>query len=100
VRLSFDHEAELELELAVDWYAEISTEVAVRFVDAVDEALRGIQEAPNASPTWGKNRSVRKRRVRAFPYALIYRVLPDEVKVVAVPHLRRGPGWLSARFRR
>jgi plasmid stabilization system protein ParE len=97
VRLSFQRRAELDIELAVDWYADISTEVALRFVNAVDAALRGIRDAPNASPSWGRTRSVRKRRVRAFPYALIYRVLPDEVNVVAVPHLRRGPGWPSAR---
>jgi plasmid stabilization system protein ParE len=39
---------------------------------------------------------MRKRLVHRFPYALLYRVEPAEVVIVAVMHQRRRPDyWLG-----
>jgi len=41
---------------------------------------------------------IRKRPVHRFPYAVLYRVDPDEIVVVAVMHQRRRPDYWRSRI--
>jgi plasmid stabilization system protein ParE len=52
-------------------------------------------EAPTSFPE--VEPGVRRRFVfHRFPYAVLFRVLDDEVQVVAVMHLHRRPGYWRA----
>ena len=42
-------------------------------------------------------RPVRRRLLKAFPYAMIYEVRDTEILVVAVAHNRRKPGYWRKR---
>ena len=44
-------------------------------------------------------RGVRKLRVNRFPYNLVYRILSDEVLVLAIAHHRRRPSYWQYRDR-
>ena len=87
----FHPEAADEAQAAVDWYAKRSIRAAQRFLEELEIAIAGIEQAPDRWPRFdGEARRVLLRR---FPYLVIYRVLPDRIEILAVAHGRRRPGY-------
>ena len=92
----FHRLAAREYRSARDWYAERSPDVAEQFRIAVDRAVERIAAEPNALPRLGVN--YRRVSVSRFPYVLVFRELtPKTVKVVAVAHTSRRPGYWRRR---
>jgi len=88
-----DRSALAEAEDASLWYASRSPTSRIEFVAELDRSIALIVEAPNRWPTYeaGTRRLVMQR----FPFAIVYRVLPDLIQIVAVAHTSRRPGyWL------
>lgn len=70
------------------------TNVALRFVDAVETAYRKIKDSPNTGSLWGfeseRLRSVRAFLVPGFPnHVIFFRNTEDEVRVLRVLHASR-----------
>lgn len=64
-----------------------------QFLDAVDPALRLAQTQPGLGLPG--RAGTRSRRVRRFPYRLVYLEQPDRLWIVAVAHQSRRPDyWL------
>jgi plasmid stabilization system protein ParE len=63
--------------------------LGVRFVDAVDAAIRRIAADPSAFPV--AHNEIRRAVVRQFPYGVYFRIEAGEVVVIAVMHGRRHP---------
>ncbi len=64
------------------------------FLDEVERCLRRIAAHPEARMILVG--SVRRRLLRRFPYALLYNIKPDHIRVLAVMNLRRRPTyWIS-----
>lgn len=91
--------AAAEFAEAVRWYEERTPGVGVKFLAAVQQALRRIETRPEAgSPVPRSQRSAARRVVlRRFPYQLIYYVRDSEIAVVAVAHTKRRPGYWKRR---
>ena len=91
--------AQAELRAAIEWYEEQRTDLGEYFWREVDKAIKILEESPNAGTTVPGVRSqvpVLRVFVRKFPYALVYLKYNLEIRVIAVAHLRRKPGyWLS-----
>jgi len=89
-------EARAELREAARFYDDRAAELGDEFVAEVERAFRVIAERPAAgSPVLGGRRRVLLRR---FPYAVVYRELPaGGIRVLAVGHLRRRPGYWRGR---
>ena len=85
--------ARAEIVAALEWYLERSPRAAERFLEAVDVAMRRIEEEP-------KRYQVIRGRLRrvlleAFPYGVFYKVYPSVISVVGVIHGSRHPDtWL------
>ena len=95
-RLVFRPQAESELLDARRWYEERRPGLGRAFATAVAEAVAGIVENPLAYPR--VHGETRRALVRRFPYAIYFRVLADELVVLAVMHGRRLPRrWQSRR---
>jgi toxin ParE1/3/4 len=92
-------EAQAELRAAIDWYAEQRIELGEYFWREVDRALALIAKSPNAGttvPGVSPELPVRRVFVRKFPYAIVYLIYKNDIRVIAVTHLRRRPRyWLS-----
>jgi len=90
--VSFNRLATKDYREAREWYAARSPETAVRFIDAVDAAVRRIMRAPDWLPVVsGKYRRV---RVEKFPHFLvIYERAEHDIRIVAVAHPSRRPGY-------
>jgi plasmid stabilization system protein ParE len=89
-------EAEAELAEAMRFYAEqAGRPVALAFLLEFTRAAELLASNPGlGTPT------LRERRVfplRRFPYSLIYRADPDGIRIGAVAHHSRRPGYWRAR---
>jgi len=97
----FEPEAQEEFLAAIDWYEEREPGLGGRFLTAVEGALQKIQQAPETYPvvpgTSRASSTARRRRLEDFPYAIVYLVRPDEVRVLAIAHGRRRPGYWKKR---
>lgn len=91
----FHPDADVELIDATEWYLERSAVAAEGFVREIEHALARIAEAPERYPLtrYGRRRFV----LLNYPYDVVYRVLPDEVEIVAVAHHARRPGYWRTR---
>jgi plasmid stabilization system protein ParE len=83
---------------AAVWYEARDPGLGARSLDAIEDTLHALASRPLAFPkvvaTLG-NREVRRALLRRFPFAVVYFVAAEEVRVVAAPHVRRSPGyWL------
>ena len=87
--------AEIEmLEAAVHYGTQVEG-LGTAFLASVESAVQDIAERPGAWPPVGNG--IRKRQVYRFPYAVLYRIDPLEIVIVAVMHQRRRPGYWLAR---
>lgn len=97
--VTFEPEAEAELEAAVAWYDEQADGLGLRLVLAVDGAVARIAAQPSAYPEIPGIQArvaVRRARVWGFPYSVAFVELDDELRVIAVAHDKRRPGyWLK-----
>ncbi len=86
--------AELELLDAVEYYELQATGLGSEFLDKVDAAIQDIRKAPDRWPII--KASIRRRLFHRFPYAVLYRIDPEEIIIQATMHLRRRPDyWLG-----
>jgi len=94
LRVRFHPEAAQEVDGAVDWYRERSADAAAGFVAELDYAIEQVTELPETWPAYKEN--TRRYVFRVYPYSLIYRLVGDEITIVAVVHAKRKPGyWIS-----
>lgn len=100
MRYSFHREALAEFLAATRRYAARSPAAAARFVDAVEDAVRAIAERPEAWPLrrgGGRRRDVRAFVIDRFPFSVVYRIRPSEIRVLAIAHAKRRPDYWTRR---
>jgi toxin ParE1/3/4 len=101
--VEFDPDARAELDrAAADYEAEYRGR-GLRFYRAVERAVQAIAATPSAGhpfPGTPERYGIRRRLVQRFPFAIAYRDLGDVVRIDAVAHTRRRPGyWLERSMR-
>lgn len=87
--LSIHEAAEAEINEAADFYDLECPGLGSIFLDQIEKAIENIQLFPTVSPP--VHGRVRKKLLRVFPYSLIYSVLPNEIRILAVAHMKRRP---------
>ena len=92
---SFHPHAEKELEEIENHYDSIREELGDRFRDDIQMTISRILKYPNG---WQPLSSVVRRcRLKNFPYGIIYRVKPREIRLLAVMHHHREPNYWTYR---
>ena len=86
--------AELEMLDAARYYEIQSPGLGVDFLDKIGSAVQDITMHPERWPVVRFN--IRRRLIHRFPYALLYRVDPEEIVIQATMHLHRHPDyWIN-----
>ncbi len=97
VRLS--PEAVAELAEAADWYAARRPGLDVEFLTEIERVLPLIGSSPTSFPRLlglPVDLVIRRALLPRFPYAVVFMDLDTEVRVLAVAHAKRRPGyWLN-----
>jgi toxin ParE1/3/4 len=95
MKYEFHPEALQEYRQATTWYAQRDPRVALEFVEAVEEAIERILEAPTR---WRViEEDIRRCLTHIFPYAILYTIEPDFLLIVAVMHCSREPEYWKKR---
>jgi len=97
----FEDEADAEYRDAGRWYEERRAGLGVEFFDAVDTALDQIVRLPHAGarvPRVPVDLPVRRAPVQRFPYHVIYLETKATIRILAVAHDRRRPGYWKSRL--
>ena len=93
--VELDPRAEEEARAAFVWYLERSERAAAAFELEIRSAIEQISEAPGTFPI--AEGSLRRFLLARFPYAVLYAVVPNSVRVVAIAHQHRRPGYWRGR---
>lgn len=78
------------------WYRERSDQAADNFISEFEWSLDKIQKDPTRYRPIEK--PFRKFHMDTYPYSLIYRIVPGAIKVYAVAHDKRRPGYWHRRI--
>ena len=95
MRVSFNELAERELNEAAQYYELEQPGLGVAFLAEVHRCTEAILEHPLAGAI--VLNAIRRRLCQRFPYGLLYAVVDDEVRILAVMNLRRRPGYWVGR---
>ena len=88
--------AEAELIEAARYYEARVPALGAQFLDAVSSAVADIVAAP---ARWRPiEADVRRYLMRRFPFAIYYRILPDHLRILAIKHHSRHPGYWRGRL--
>ena len=96
----FEPEASHELEAAALWYETQRSGLGLTFLAAVDETVDHLTTWPDAGtlvPGVPAHLKVRQAPVLRFPYRVAYLATSRELRVLAVAHTRRRPGYWRSR---
>lgn len=88
-------EATAEAAEARAWYEARDPAVAADFIRELDAAIAAIADAPDRWPA--HRRGTRRYLLRRFPFSIVYTSDADRVRVIAVAHSRREPGYWDRR---
>lgn len=87
----FDPDARSEFLAAVRYYEECREGLGGRFRTIVESAVQRICNAPFRYRTL--HPPFRRYLLPGFPYTIIYTIEPDHIRIIAVAHSRRKPGF-------
>lgn len=92
--VEFVSEAQEEYLAALTWYWERSPAAASRFEAEVDATVEMIQRAPTR---WAAYMGCKRLLLHHFPFAIIYQEFESVIRVLAVAHCHRKPGYWKDR---
>lgn len=96
MRASLASDAEHELIESAKYYAqEANVELGQAFLSEFERSIELLLQHPKFGAVW---RGVTRRLpLRRFPYSIVYELREDEVRVIAVAHQSRRPGFWAGR---
>jgi toxin ParE1/3/4 len=95
-----ENEASTELQQAANWYEDHRTGLGADFLQAVDAALKLIEDWPTAGTSVRRvspELRVRRIPIRRFPYHVVYLETSAAIRILAIAHDRRRPGYWQVR---
>jgi plasmid stabilization system protein ParE len=95
-RVTFHEEAAAEVNEGAKYYEERVLGLGRLFLTAVEEAAEKVQANPEAFQLVGDE--IRHKLIQRFPYSLLYVIEPDRIRIIAVAHQKRRPGYWSHRL--
>lgn len=92
-------EAAEELAEAALWYEEQRAGLGAALLDEIEWTLERIGSRPQTFPVLAdladEDGSIRRALCRRFPYGIVFLDLPNHLRVLAIAHGNREPGyWL------
>jgi len=96
VKYSLHPEAQLDLREAAGFYRDRGgSALAQSLLAEFEHAASLLLQHPQLGAAWRHGK--RRMLLQHFPYSIIYSVAPDELRILAVAHHRRRPGYWRRR---
>ncbi len=87
--------AEAELLEAAGYYESVVSGLGLAFLEEVERATERIRNHPEAAPLILK--VVRRKLLCRFPYSIMYSVVDDEIRILALASQKRRPLYRRGR---
>lgn len=97
MRITYHPEAEAELVETAAFYDRRIRGLGDSFLRAFNVAIADVEKQPAFWPI--VEGDVRYRSLRRFPYAIYYRHMGDEIRVLVIKHHKRHPDYWRHRLR-
>jgi toxin ParE1/3/4 len=88
-------EAEIEMTEAAAYYEAQQVDLGKRFLASVQDAVSSIRINPRLYPL--VDLDVRRCLTKVFPFGVLFRILPDQIVIIAIMHLARRPDYWKNR---
>ncbi len=96
MKFYFHPDAEAELNRAVEYYEQLQPGLGIEFAEEIYAAITRIIQYPDA---WSAlSRNSRRCLVNRFPYGVVYQIKSRSLRIIAVAHLHRRPGYWKERL--
>lgn len=95
-QVSFHEEADAEMVEAAQYYEKRAFGLGASFLDAVEEAIDKLSADPEAYQLVGNQ--IRQKLLQRFPFSILYAVQDNRIRIVAVAHHKRRPGYWRSRL--
>lgn len=96
MKFYFHPDAEAEFYKAIEYYEQFRPGLGFEFAKEVYATITRIIQYPEAwSPS---SQNSRRCLVNRFPYGVVYQVKPRSLRIIAVAHLNRRPGYWEERL--
>ncbi len=95
MRLVVHPAALAELVETAGFYEAQATGLGFDFFQEVERILRILEDNPEVASVFDP--PYRRYLCRRFPFAVVYRIVGEEVRALAVMHQRRRPGYWKSR---
>jgi toxin ParE1/3/4 len=100
VKLQVHVDAGVELEAAAAWYERQREGLGAELLEEVGRAFEVILASPTTWPFVPNSREMRRFVLSRFPYTIMYAESSESVRIFAVAHHKRRPGyWRGRRFK-
>jgi plasmid stabilization system protein ParE len=97
MRISYHPSARRESLSIVDWYlANTDKKIAERFAYVLAKTQSLIQKYPLVGTIL--DRGTRQQVLANFPYSIVYRIVENEIQIIAIAHHRRKPNYWYSRI--
>lgn len=101
-KLIYGKKSRSELDDAINWYKDVSSETAFKFYTATFSRLDEIAETPYLFGPIRNRKRYRRAKIKRFPYLIVFRI--DESKqavfIISIFHVKRNPASLMKRLRK
>jgi len=87
-------QAKEELEQTILFYKKQQAGLEKRFIEAAEDSINRVCRNPLL---YRKIDDARKCRLLHFPYAIVFRIKPAQIEIIAVMHLRNQPNYWQSR---
>lgn len=87
--------ANREMGEAADYYRRVDPQLAADLLTEIERSFQIIRERPKSCTVLAEN--TRRKMVHRFPYGIIFREHPGEIRILAIAHLKRCPFYWAGR---
>lgn len=96
MKVSLAPQAEQELVEGAQFYARVAdSKLGQAFISEFERSAALLLEQPRLGAVWrGK---IRRLALRRFPYSIVYNLNASEIRILAIAHQRRRPGFWQGR---
>ncbi len=91
----FHPDAEAEMIHAAGYYEQQQKDLGKRFLVSVQETIERIQINPLLFPV--VHLDVHRCLIKIFPFGILFKILQDQIIIIAVMHIHRNPDYWKNR---